>query len=278
MTIEATEPRLKLHAVIDATKKKECVITIGNATFTCALPKGEIEIDLHADDVFHNIDTMARLKNILRALAVEKRFDFMVLAKYLANADMVRMKQLSEILNIPPYIAKVIITTCLRHDGLVPKKHYYEKTAEFAESINKYELARNSGKERFIPVVERQADTKTVNQESWEGWALKPDGLMYMTAEKERIEKNVMLKRSIRKRLLGIADHWIKVKQNRDKEMRPKKSERERMKEIIEEEMRDAEAFDKTHGKPQIPEYNDDEAYEDPSIVRRHFRKKKPKK
>lgn len=234
------------------------------------------------DNIFASQKTDVDVIMKLRLIARIHKFNVQKLLDYMANAMTIRPKHLTEFMSLPPYIVKKIMTFCLTNKLIVYASNGYRKSQEFARLLAEYRVPIEgpNNKEKFIPMPEYEAEAN--GELSWEGLALTEDGEVVMRQEIDRIKNAMNLRGSHRKILLAIAGKWMALKRNYDKEVRPRKTEQENFKLAIEEEKAAALAEEKElkknkrSNKPSEPEY-DDEGEEDPSIVRRHFRKKKVK-
>lgn len=234
------------------------------------------------DNAFSGPDRAGKLKNMLRLLAMEKKFNVADLFQYFGASTVIRQRQLEQVLNVPPYIATLILVTCIKMGALTSHGYHYRKSQTMLELLGaKYDVQSINTRRTFEPVPER---AESEEEDSWEKWGMDDDnGLDLMEAERARIENDARLKNSVRKRLLKIADTWIRKKKDRVKALKPRQSEKERMKDVIAEEEREAAAFDtiekkkkKKGGNHDQAVYDDEEnSVEDPSLVRKHFRKKK---
>lgn len=275
---------------LDIINKKECVITIGNARFLYEWSQGAVKINLYHPEIYTVVDDSARLIKMLNVLSLEKNCNYNMLMRYMANTKHVRIRQIEEICDIPRYIAQQIVIMCIRMGGLISDGYSYKKSAVFAAALANYEIRLDGEKSTFTPVKELTTDTAVPDEEAWEKWAEMPDGLEFMAIERTRIENSLVLRDSKRKRLLKIADDWIAKKKDLDGATKPKKSEKQRVKEVIEEEKREAAKFDAEEKKKmhdtsiknkndndRIDEYDPDDTV-NPITDGKHFRKKKLKK
>ena len=269
--------------VIDYNKSK-ATLTIGEHMFKMKHATGRIVINPFEQRIFARRATNMNPIKRLKIMTEKYRIDFDGLMTYIANATIIRPKHFQDIVHIPLYIAKVILDFLLKEKLIVFTRYGYMKTKDGSMRLLEYKLTLEHENVKFVPIKERETDATYEGEESWELFAKTEGGIDLINAELERI-KNAALSKSEKKRLLMIGESWKKKALNREREMKQKKSEYEQMKDIIEEEKREAEVFDEQEKKKKKgngkyndpePEYDDDEnRKEDPSIVRRHFRKKR---
>lgn len=259
---------------LQAIGKKHCRITLGKAEYECAYPEGMVEVDLYETRIFSGHDPIAQLVNKLQFMAKEKGFEYARLMKYFANARQIRTRQLAEMLGVPAYVAKMIVYECMGLDALTQEGYSFRKSASFASALINFEVTPDKTRIVFKPVKERIAHTMTDDEEAWERWIENPDGLDLMKIERERIEESTLLTKSKKKAYLAVADKWIHVKKRYDKDTQPRKSEKERIQEIIEEDARESAAFDAEDAKKgkKVPEYSDDHEEEHDAGQPSHIR------
>jgi len=247
--------------------------------------------------------------NHVRKLALMARvykFDIMALLDYIANAKSIRPRHIEDVIHTPPYIVKKILQFCLANKLVAYASGGYRKSMDFVSQLTAFKVAFEGDKEKFIPLKERVSDTTVKGEPSMEEYANLDEGSIMLGDEIERVRTALNVKPSHKKLLIKKLEKWkheaIKIKREKfrdsglseaqiavmmgkddsdsdidndsdhEHDVQPqkkkkRKSELEIFKDIAEDEQELNDSQLET----------DNEEKEDPSIVRRHFRKKKVK-